>query len=310
MASRFNHSCVPNTNWSWVGDVLLVRAIWPLAAGEELTMCYNPDLAHDRQQNFEMYGFTCACALCKADQTATQQHKDASVTLQQQMRKFARRRQATSVPLLTTERSILQAILPVLDAYSRAKYFDNGLPVPDLTMALVHLAHAMLGRTVANWRSASATKRGQAAEVLRSALAIGLQFYPVQDPDSAYCALATGKYPAVRTAGIIALIGLAELAYISPNAEERKRRGPLKACAKEMYFIKYGEDVTFAEKHTAYSCRTADAVAASKPDEKRCEGLEGEAKKQAGDAMMKWVKEAAKVHGMAVPPGWAAEGEA
>ncbi|KAI0306262.1 hypothetical protein B0F90DRAFT_728351 [Multifurca ochricompacta] len=67
--SRINHSCAPNALFRWNEDMFAaeVRALRPIARGEEVTMCYVPELegyASRQARLRDAYGFTCTCELC------------------------------------------------------------------------------------------------------------------------------------------------------------------------------------------------------------------------------------------------------
>lgn len=62
-ASRLNHSCVPNSRQSFIGDMLLLRATKAISKGEEVLISYTPD-HHPTADDFQRWGIVCACALC------------------------------------------------------------------------------------------------------------------------------------------------------------------------------------------------------------------------------------------------------
>ena len=70
-ASYINHSCLPNLTHSLHnGTTLIIRALRPIAAGEELFHAYttaDPDLSTRRAALALQWGFVCACALCLAE---------------------------------------------------------------------------------------------------------------------------------------------------------------------------------------------------------------------------------------------------
>ncbi|KAF2876202.1 hypothetical protein BDV95DRAFT_218942, partial [Massariosphaeria phaeospora] len=69
-ASYINHSCLPNSARTFIGDMHFLRATRPIRAGEELTHQYvSPDLDIDaRQAKYNAsWGFTCDCELCGVD---------------------------------------------------------------------------------------------------------------------------------------------------------------------------------------------------------------------------------------------------
>ncbi|KAK7190032.1 TPR domain protein [Paraphaeosphaeria sporulosa] len=68
-AAYINHSCVPNTSKDFVGDLMVLRAIRPLIAGEEVFFSYDEDGDYDARQAALMttWGFECKCPLCAAE---------------------------------------------------------------------------------------------------------------------------------------------------------------------------------------------------------------------------------------------------
>lgn len=67
-AARINHSCVPNTDKEFVGDMMLVRAKRPIAAGEEILHSYIDQTGgYKARQEALMatWGFECGCRLCE-----------------------------------------------------------------------------------------------------------------------------------------------------------------------------------------------------------------------------------------------------
>merc|ERR1712130_10110 len=68
-ASRLNHSCAPNVAWSFdsVKNLIEVRAVRSIDAGEELQVCYiDPvNMAEDRGKLLKArYNFQCSCKVC------------------------------------------------------------------------------------------------------------------------------------------------------------------------------------------------------------------------------------------------------
>ncbi|EZA60897.1 SET and MYND domain-containing protein [Ooceraea biroi] len=68
-ASLMNHSCDPNILNSFIGHLLIVKAIKDIAAGEEVFHCYGTDFRRmskaERQERLKsQYCFTCACEPC------------------------------------------------------------------------------------------------------------------------------------------------------------------------------------------------------------------------------------------------------
>ncbi|KAI0752933.1 hypothetical protein C8Q80DRAFT_1267396 [Daedaleopsis nitida] len=76
--SRINHSCSPNATYSWDLETLTitVRALFPIRAGEQVTISYiNATEVYDRRQEElrSKYNFTCKCTACRQEPTARYQ---------------------------------------------------------------------------------------------------------------------------------------------------------------------------------------------------------------------------------------------
>ncbi|XKL63349.1 hypothetical protein PGB90_005713 [Kerria lacca] len=67
--SLINHSCDPNVKWYWCKNVMVLYAIRPIAAGEQIYISYLPEYAHvplvERQIMLKKFFFKCACNACK-----------------------------------------------------------------------------------------------------------------------------------------------------------------------------------------------------------------------------------------------------
>ncbi|KAL0944744.1 TPR domain-containing protein [Colletotrichum truncatum] len=79
-AAYINHSCVPNAKREFVGDLMVVRALRNIAAGEELFHSYDESGDYDARQEALMttWGFKCECPLCvaeKNDEPATRKKR-------------------------------------------------------------------------------------------------------------------------------------------------------------------------------------------------------------------------------------------
>jgi tetratricopeptide (TPR) repeat protein len=68
-ASYTNHSCVPNAMKANTGDLLVIRATQPIAAGEEIFHAYDESPDYDTRQAslLTTWGFECKCTLCEAE---------------------------------------------------------------------------------------------------------------------------------------------------------------------------------------------------------------------------------------------------
>ena len=69
-ASYANHSCIPNAAHAFVGDMIVVRAVRHLRAGDEIFITYNSPtrpLAERKNRLLDGFGFECDCILCQAE---------------------------------------------------------------------------------------------------------------------------------------------------------------------------------------------------------------------------------------------------
>ncbi|KAK3393249.1 hypothetical protein B0H63DRAFT_406376 [Podospora didyma] len=69
-AAHMNHSCVPNTMRSFLGDILISRATRDVAEGEEVFQQYVPVSSRVDERNLQYkhsWGFECRCTLCEGE---------------------------------------------------------------------------------------------------------------------------------------------------------------------------------------------------------------------------------------------------
>ncbi|KAH6666521.1 TPR domain-containing protein [Plectosphaerella plurivora] len=79
-AACLNHSCVPNVTKSYVGDLMLLKALRPIAKGEELTHAYDETGDYEARAAAlqRTWGFECTCTLCvteKKEDPATRKRR-------------------------------------------------------------------------------------------------------------------------------------------------------------------------------------------------------------------------------------------
>jgi tetratricopeptide (TPR) repeat protein len=70
VASYMNHSCVPNAEKEYIGDLMVLRATREIKAGDEVMHTYvqvNSDFAGRGKSLLEVWGFVCDCGLCVAE---------------------------------------------------------------------------------------------------------------------------------------------------------------------------------------------------------------------------------------------------
>lgn len=70
-ASHANHSCLPNVDRSFIGNMMVIRANREIGIGEEifLSYCDQEDTYPQRRRHLSSYGFKCDCPLCVAEDT-------------------------------------------------------------------------------------------------------------------------------------------------------------------------------------------------------------------------------------------------
>ncbi|KAL2021672.1 hypothetical protein VTK56DRAFT_6764 [Thermocarpiscus australiensis] len=68
-AAYINHSCIANAKKEYIGDLMVLRATQPIAAGEEIFHAYDESSDYDARQKALMttWGFECDCALCAVE---------------------------------------------------------------------------------------------------------------------------------------------------------------------------------------------------------------------------------------------------
>jgi hypothetical protein len=73
-ASYINHSCIPNAGASFIGDVMVVRAMQDLPPGTEITLAYSTPMTSyaTRQKRLAIWEFMCSCPLCKMETTMSE----------------------------------------------------------------------------------------------------------------------------------------------------------------------------------------------------------------------------------------------
>ncbi|KAL2163791.1 hypothetical protein VTH06DRAFT_5850 [Thermothelomyces fergusii] len=126
-AAYMNHSCVPNVEREVIGDMLVVRAVRDVAAGEELFTSY--DLTGDFEGRQEAlmagWGFECRCALCEAERTDDEGVREKRSKLAREADEFLK-----TVGTLASKRLALakarKLVSSIDETYDEEKY--RGLP--------------------------------------------------------------------------------------------------------------------------------------------------------------------------------------
>nr|OQO16686.1 hypothetical protein B0A51_17962 [Rachicladosporium sp. CCFEE 5018] len=126
-AAYTNHSCLANSEKNFIGDMLLLRAIQPIRAGDEITHSYDftPDYETRAASLKTTWGFKCVCALCVAEAEDGVEIRRKRQELLEDAVKFVQGNEAKGAKRLTIvkARRLVQAINAT---YDEKKY--EGLP--------------------------------------------------------------------------------------------------------------------------------------------------------------------------------------
>lgn len=145
-ASHMNHSCVPNTARSFLGDMLVSRATRDIAEGEELLQSYTSIKAQHgrRQAEFRAWGFECACALCRGEARSASERDARRVQLLAQVEKLANKKPPRGILPEATIRSMEKMTKEMEEAHEAEVY--DGLPRLMMVYPTMWLLEAYKGR--------------------------------------------------------------------------------------------------------------------------------------------------------------------
>lgn len=145
-AAHMNHSCVPNTVRSFVGDVLISRALRDIEPGEELLQNYANIKAQyaRRQAEFRGWGFECTCELCRGEAKSTDDRAAKRVQLLVQIEKLANKKPPRGILPEATIRSMEKLTKEMEEAHEPEVY--DGLPRLMLIYPTMWLLEAYKGR--------------------------------------------------------------------------------------------------------------------------------------------------------------------
>lgn len=145
-ASHMNHSCVPNTVRSFIGDVLISRALRDVEPGEELTQSYTNIKAQygRRQAEFHEWGFRCTCELCKGEARSTEGGMERRTQLLAQIEKLANKKPPKGIVPDATIRTMERMTKELEEAHEPDVY--GGLPRLMLVYPSMWLLEAYKGR--------------------------------------------------------------------------------------------------------------------------------------------------------------------
>lgn len=151
-AARMNHSCVPNTARSFLGDMLVARATRDVAPGEELLHDYTAGALRARraQRQAELRRacglVACACELCagEARSSASEEGDARRTELLARMEKLASKRPPRGIVAEAAVRSMEKMAREMEEAHEPEVY--DGLPRLMLVYPTMWLLEAYKGR--------------------------------------------------------------------------------------------------------------------------------------------------------------------
>lgn len=124
-AAYINHSCIANTTKDFVGDLMVLRAIRPLKAGEEVFISYDASSDYDARQAALMttWGFECECPLCAAEKGDDPAVRKKRTELSAQADQFANMENWANAKRLTVA-SAQRLAKAIDDTYDNERYKD------------------------------------------------------------------------------------------------------------------------------------------------------------------------------------------
>ncbi|KAL1595846.1 hypothetical protein SLS60_009536 [Paraconiothyrium brasiliense] len=154
-ASYMNHSCLPNTIRTFIGDIRFLRAARDIAAGEELTNQYiAPDIdITERQEKLKtMWGFECDCQLCILDGSVNENMRQERMKRFEELKGMVMQLGEKGPPTITSLKKVARALRELEALYSPS--MSDGEEGEDRYAALprLGLVHPTLFLTEA-WRS-------------------------------------------------------------------------------------------------------------------------------------------------------------
>lgn len=127
LASYVNHSCMPNAEKEYIGDLMVLRATRPISIGEEITHSYDASSDYDARTAALMntWGFTCSCMLCEAEREDGTESRKRRRVLETEGKAFVEKESAVGAKRMAVvkARRLMQSIN---ETYNDERY--EGLP--------------------------------------------------------------------------------------------------------------------------------------------------------------------------------------
>ncbi|KAI2631539.1 hypothetical protein GGS26DRAFT_598610 [Hypomontagnella submonticulosa] len=244
LASRINHSCIPNCVRSFIGDMQVIRACVDMEAGTEIHFQYR---SPEPNENFEetqklllrQWGFTCDCALCRNKKSTPpeifQKRKQLYGTLM-------------NIPMLTVSASDLAPILLAIDILERT--FTVEQDAPPLPHMELWSPYFWLGEALVNKRMSPDGMNILLKALKTVGFIIEANFPGAVDEKTGKKASLEIKRWGVTDHRMVEafLLMLPACSTLAPELSEA-----IKGYATLAYRIAYGEDETFSKRYPNFT---------------------------------------------------------
>ncbi|KAF2266270.1 SET domain-containing protein [Lojkania enalia] len=234
-ASYVNHSCLPNSVRTFIGDIHFLRATRDIAAGEEITHQYvSPaiDIADRQEQYMGTWNFECDCRLCKVDSSIDEGRRKERLRLFEELKASVLRlgeRGTTITGIKKIARGMRELEALYLPAVGEKDVYE-GLP----RLALVHPSLFL----VEAWRGVKNTEK-----MLEYAQKLLRNFGIITRVDA-------GKFKIDSNAGLVNVEAVRALRYLAEGFSVRGETALANQClevARLWYIVITGSEVGVEE---------------------------------------------------------------
>jgi hypothetical protein len=144
-AAYINHSCVPNAQKEYIGDLMILRATRAITTGEEIFHAYDESSDYDARQVALMttWGFECSCKLCKAEKKDSQEVRNRREELRGEADAFVAREHWAGAKRMTIIKA-QKIVRGIEETYNKERY--EGLP-------------KMAGRSIQEWLAKASPRK-------------------------------------------------------------------------------------------------------------------------------------------------------
>ncbi|KAL5389800.1 hypothetical protein DPSP01_002289 [Paraphaeosphaeria sporulosa] len=235
-ASYANHSCLPNSIRTFIGDLRFLRAARDIAAGEEITNQYvAPDIDIDERQEKlrTTWGFECDCQLCIIDSSVSEGTRKERLRQFEELKSTVMKLGEKGAPTITSLKKIARALREMEILYSPSRIEGQTTEDPYATLPRLALVHPTLFLTEA-WRSVKNIDR-----TIEYALKLLRNFGLVVTTEG-------GKLEVVHNAGFVNVETVRALNYLAEGYTSRGEDELAAQCrekAKQWYIIITGSEV-------------------------------------------------------------------